>query len=513
MIKLYLSECLPVLKSLPDNSVDSIVTDPPYGLSKQPDMIEVMRHWMAGDDYQHTGGGFMGKAWDSFVPGPSVWRECMRVLKPGGYLLAFSGSRTYDLMALAVRLAGFEIRDQLMWVYGSGFPKSLDVSKAIDKIRIEDVEPIRVVCRAIRAAMDGKRVKSRDLVQHFGGCHPRLIDHWAARDADSQPALPTWEQWLKIREVLEIGAELDPEVCRLNQKKGQWSDDAKARGTIDATGGLHCGTGNTVGAFTGKQMAPDAVREDAKKWQGWGTALKPAHEPIVMARKPLIGTVAANVLAHGVGALNVDGCRVATSETLNGGSGGLLSTVRDGKDYPSENGFEQSPNGRWPANFLHDGSEEVIDPLGDAARYFYCAKASANDRNEGCDHLADHSAGEMTGGRKEGSAGLNSPRAGAGRTSGAKNIHPTVKPAELMRWLVRLVTPPGGTVLDPFMGSGSTGKAAIMESAQFVGIEMGRDYMEIAHARISHAAGDQRVRVVIRQPANDNTEQQAAANA
>lgn len=427
MIKLHLGECLPILKLMPDNSVDSIVTDPPYGLSKQPDMVEVMRHWMAGDDYQHTGSGFMGKAWDSFVPGPSVWRECLRVLKPGGYLLAFSGSRTYDLMALAVRLAGFEIRDQLMWVYGSGFPKSLDVSKAIDKAAGE-------------LSARGKR--------------------------------------------------------------------------FNAAG---CGESNGKSAFRSDhpEFQPyEPATEDAQQWQGWGTALKPAHEPIVMARKPLIGTVAANILEHGVGALNIDGCRIEGRERTSYGLANSTRTAGSTYGKPSESADFDSDAGRWPANFLHDGSEEVTDPLGDAARYFYCAKAGSKDRNEGCDHLTNQSAGEMTGGREEGSAGLNSPRAGAGRTSGAKNIHPTVKPTELMRWLVRLVTPPGGTVLDPFMGSGSTGKAAIIEGAQFVGIEMGRDYMEIAHARISHAAnGKERVRVVIRQPANDNADQQAAANA
>lgn len=396
-------DCLLGMRTcLADNSIDAVVTDPPYGLSKEPDMMEVMKHWMNGDDYVHTGGGFMGKSWDSFVPGPAIWKEVFRVLKPGGHLLAFFGSRTYDLGTLAIRLAGFEIRDQIMWVYGSGFPKSLDVSKAIDK------------------------------------------------------------------------------------------------------------------------AAP--ATEEAKQWSGWGTALKPAHEPICVARKPLSGTVAENVLTHSTGALNIDGCRVPTDEQIKGGSGGLLSHQRDNTDYP-QNDWQPSEQGRWPANFVHDGSDEVLssfpdtapskasmrgvgltgkenkvygkgDPTfntmrgindggGSASRFFYCAKASKSDRDDGV-LLAATSAAEMVD-READSAGMNSPRAGAGRTSGARNDHPTVKPTALMQWLVRLVTPPGGTVLDPFTGSGSTGKACMLEGFEFIGFEMDPHYCEIAEQRIAKA--------------------------
>jgi DNA modification methylase len=170
MIKLLHGDCLDRLRELPDCSVDACVTDPPYGLS------------------------FMGKKWDYDVPTVDVWAEVLRVLKPGGHLLAFAGTRTQHRMAVRIEDAGFEIRDMIAWVYGSGFPKSLDVSKAIDKRRTEDLEPVRRICRVIRAAMDARGLKSRHLVDHFDGCHPRLIDHWAARDTDSQPSLPTWEQ-------------------------------------------------------------------------------------------------------------------------------------------------------------------------------------------------------------------------------------------------------------------------------------------------------------------------------
>lgn len=385
-------DCLLGMRTcLADNSIDAVVTDPPYGLSKEPDMMEVMKHWMNGDDYVHTGGGFMGKSWDSFVPGPSIWKEVFRVLKPGGHLLAFFGSRTYDLGTLAIRLAGFEIRDQIMWVYGSGFPKSLDVSKAIDK------------------AAGHKR-----------------------------------------------STEYEPNYSNATFGKG-------------LGGGKH------------NSYSEPPVTDEAKQWAGWGTALKPAHEPICVARKPLSGTVAENVLTHSTGALNIDGCRVPTDEILGrpqaSSQSGVMSMSLAANGY---NGSSDDRGGRWPANFVHDGlnAEEW-------SRFFYCAKASKADRDDGVSLVAT-SAAEMVD-RDADSAGMNSPRAGAGRTSGARNDHPTVKPTALMQWLVRLVTPPGGTVLDPFTGSGSTGKACMLEGFEFIGFEMDPHYCEIAEQRIAKA--------------------------
>lgn len=389
-------ECLLGMRvCLADNSVDAVVTDPPYGLSKEPDMVEVMKHWMNGDDYVHTGGGFMGKSWDSFVPGPAIWKEVFRVLKPGGHLLAFFGSRTYDLGTLAIRLAGFEIRDQIMWVYGSGFPKSLDVSKAIDK----------------------------------------------AAGAE--------------REIL--GSESNFGVSKASDGKQAYGD--------------YAGTWNITAPAT----------DEAKQWSGWGTALKPAHEPICVARKPLCGTVAENVLTHGTGALNIDGCRIKDgTETGNEKSAYTPNNSNDVYGTGMGGGAWENTRGRWPANFVHDGlnAEEW-------SRYFYCAKASKADRDEGV-LLATTPASEMVE-RDADSAGMNSPRAGAGRTSGARNDHPTVKPTALMQWLVRLVTPPGGTVLDPFTGSGSTGKACALEGFEFIGFEMDGHYCEIAEQRINAA--------------------------
>jgi site-specific DNA-methyltransferase (adenine-specific) len=298
----------------------------------------------------------MGKRWDYDVPSVEVWAECLRVLKPGGHLLAFAGTRTQHRMAVRIEDAGFEIRDMIAWVYGSGFPKSLDVSKAIDK----------------RAGAEREVVSNN----------------------------PTFRK-------------MQENASNYNLQRNEFI-------TAPAT-------------------------PEAKQWQGWGTALKPALEPITVARKPLIGTVAENVLQHGTGAINVDGGRVGTEERITNWSGTANYKVSDPKTGTT------TATGRWPANFIHDGSEEATDLLGASARFFYCAKASKADRGE--------------------------------------NHHPTVKPTDLMRYLCRLVTPPSGIVLDPFMGSGSTGKAAMLEGFAFVGIEREAEYIDIAKARIQSAVG------------------------
>jgi site-specific DNA-methyltransferase (adenine-specific) len=283
---------------MPDCSVDAVVTDPPYGLS------------------------FMAKKWDYDVPSTEIWAECLRVLKPGGYLLAFAGTRTQHRMAVRIEDAGFEIRDMLAWMYGSGFPKSHN--------------------------LDGEH-------------------------------------------------------------------------------------------------------------QGWGTALKPAMEPITMARKPFKATVAQNVQEWGTGAINIDGCRIPCDDGFEKAWDNPVSTniSAKGGTYISEgiqhqvDLSEYKPSGRWPANVLHDGSPDVVRTIGEDSRFFYCSKSSSEDRNDGCD-----------------------------------NNHPTVKPTDLMRYLCRMVTPTGGIVLDPFTGSGSTGRGAVLEGFRFIGCEMDADYIEIAKARI-----------------------------
>ncbi len=428
---------------MPADSVDSIVCDPPYGLSKEPDMAEVLTHWLNGDDYEHGGSGFMGKSWDSFVPGPSVWREAYRVLKPGGHLIAFFGTRTYDLGVLALRLAGFEVRDQLAWVFGSGFPKSHSVPIAIDK-------------------MSGRPARGK----------------------------------------------------AFNMKgRGERADE------LDANGREH---------LPPYEPATDAARQ----WQGWGTALKPAYEPIVLCRKPLSEpTVAANVLRWGTGALNIDGCRIgdevrhAAFTSLAPCHGNALGKPGTADARRGTQGEPKEYVGRWPANLAHDGSDEVLagfpdskgsgparklnrgkrdesdgwgmaDEPGDladagagsAARFFYCSKASKSDRNEGLDDLPERAsaASDFRPNHTEGAAAGEDGNP-YGRWSPVRNVHPTVKPTALMQWLVRMVTPPGGLVLDPFTGSGSTGKAAVREGFSFVGCEMTPEYAEIARLRIDHA--------------------------
>ncbi len=410
-------DCRERMKALADSSVDAIVTDPPYEL------------------------GFMGKGWDrsGIAYDVNVWSECLRVLKPGGHLLAFGGSRTYHRLACAIEDAGFDIRDQIQWIYGSGFPKSLDVAKAIDS-----------------------------------GGRPEDIRRLAMGD-DYEPS-------------------------------------GRGRSNYDH------GNGSAMNGAPSTPVKSDA----AKQWNGWGTALKPAHEPIVLARKPLIGTVAENVLQHGIGGLNIDGCRIETRDSLNGGSHSLSGGERyNGTEnwrYKNGGGGEYvQPEGRWPANIIHDGSDEVLaafpdapgqqgdlnghskDRLskgiygdmrsardavarldsGSAARFFYAAKASQEDRNEGCEDLPRRIADET---HKRPRVELDDPRR-AGVTP-RRNFHPTVKPTDLMRYLCRLVTPPCGVVLDPFCGSGSTGKAAMLEGLRFIGIELSTDYCELAKRRI-----------------------------
>lgn len=502
---LHFGDCLPVLRGMADNSLDACVTDPPYGLS------------------------FMGKGWDYDVPSVDIWREVFRVLKPGAHLLAFAGTRTQHRMAVNIEDAGFEIRDMIAWVYGSGFPKSLDVSKAIDKQRTEDAEPVRVICRAVRAAMDARGLKSKHLVEYFDGCHPRLIDHWAARDTDSQPSLPTWEQWVQLCQVVGLSDELDAEVWRLNGRKGQPGDTWQTAEVIGHHDGSTPGFGDH--RFSVRDTAIRETSDAARKWQGWGTALKPALEPITVARKPLVGTVAANVQTHGTGALNIDGCRIegvkgvpaSPRRAEQGTAYGDLSN-----DPGSGSGW--NPNvGRWPANLIHDGSEEVLAGFpqagggfgkrggnknstsygfaegsmetvgygnsGSAARFFYCPKASKADRDEGCDALLLKRTAKL-GGADNDREDLD-PVSERFRTAPSRNNHPTVKPTDLMRYLCRLVTPPGGVVLDPFMGSGSTGKAATLEGFAFIGIEREAEYLEIARARIGNVKAKPKQEVLL----------------
>jgi len=512
---------LDLLPTLADNSIDAIVTDPPYGLGNpDPDyIIKAIQLWASGDRaHIPEGKGFMGKSWDSFVPPPAIWDECLRVLKPGGHLLAFAGTRTYDLMGISIRMAGFEIRDSIGWVYGSGFPKSLDVSKAIDKVNGEG-QRVQSFVRYMKTT----QLKAKDIDEALK--QAGLISLTSNRAIhyfnEGQPQIPTWEMWQVIRPMLgEVPFEIDLLVDRIEAERevigskmsGIANKDEKERHTIGASKAIEVDI-----------TAPSTP--EAKQWQGWGTALKPALEPIVVARKPLgEKTVAENVLTHGTGGLNIDASRIGTDGgTAGAGAGATIFGAR----LNGPRGLPVEGLGRWPANLILDEyTAELLDEQsgqgksgkpgirtadgfnanaygagmgikagqnngeygdsGGASRFFYVAKASKRDRNEGLEDLEETTAADMVD-READSAGMNSPRAGAGRTSGAKNFHPTVKPTELMRYLVKLITPPGGTVLDPFTGSGSTGKAAILEGFDFIGIELTEDYWPIIEGRLKHA--------------------------
>ena len=442
--KIHNANCLDVLRQMPDNSVDAVVTDPPYGLS------------------------FMGKKWDYDVPSVEIWAECLRVLKPGGHLLAFAGTRTQHRMAVHIEDAGFEIRDMIAWVYGSGFPKSLDVSKAIDKHGGVSVAWFGAWFRAWR---EENGVKQKDVAALFPSKTGGLTGCVANWELGFN--MPTPEQFNLIRDTFGLPFESLAAAAR-----AVIGSQTKARSTAGASA-LPTMGGETV-YQTWDITAP--ATKAARQWAGWGTALKPALEPITVARKPLAGTVAANVLAHGTGALNIDGCRVVTTDVWAPSTRGASDSI--GTFKTAERTTAQHAAGRWPANLIHDGSDEVADVFGDPARFFYCAKASKKDRDGGLDGLPLRPAGSLnmrTDSHAERNGASTTPRA---------NNHPTVKPTDLMRYLCRLVTPPGGTVLDPFTGSGSTGKAAMLEGFRFIGCEMSAEYAAIAEARVSAALDD-----------------------
>ena len=427
MYEVRRGDCLAVMRDIPDNSVDSCMTDPPYHLtsivkrysktSLDGEGTNERRAASRADGLARLSRGFMGQIWDGgdLAFQPELWAEVLRVLKPGAHLVAFGGTRTYHRMACAIEDAGFEIRDQIGWTYGSGFPKSADVSKMIDK-----------------AAGAERKVVGKS-ARHVSG------------------------------------------------KPEQRTAGLSGSSTFAETVGM------------GAYLTAPATAE-AAQWDGWGTALKPAWEPICLARKPLSEkTVAANVLKWGTGALNINGCRIGVSDADTRDVGRQITrNVRDADGWGMNSANAQSgvtvinPDGRWPANLIHDGSDEVLalfpdskgqqgdvrgtepslptdqiygqfkrrvasparNDSGSAARFFYCAKASKKDRGEG-------------------------------------NVHPTVKPTDLMRYLCRLVTPSRGIVLDPFTGSGSTGLGALLCDFDFIGIEKDDGYANIADRRLS----------------------------
>ena len=470
MVRLHLGDCRELLADLENASVDAVVCDPPYGLGKPPPIEDVLRSWLAGDVVEVSGGGFMGREWDAFIPGPDIWREVFRVLKPGGHAVVFAGQRTVDVMGIALRLGGFEVRDLIGWQYWSGFPKSLDVSKAID--RVDGREMTNEAALRCTAWLRSTGITARQVNEATGTF---MASHYLT--AKSQPAIPTLEHLEALRPLLPAVPAWFEELARA---RSIGSQNMKRREVVTRSTNSHSGSHTGDGSAYGFGAAFDVTKAhtpEAKRWEGWGTALKPCIEPALLVRKPLDGTVAGTVLAHGTGALNVDECRYAVGDPAwpgpqdapmkHGGARGLgYGSTSEDLGYAPRG---PSGVGRWPANV------------------YACPKPSTKERERGCEGLPVASAGDLVG-RVEGSAGMENPRAGAGRTSsGRRNIHPTVKPVRLLRWMVRLVTPPHGVVLDPFAGSGSCGVAAVLEGFDYLGAEMEEEYHRIAAARVKHA--------------------------
>lgn len=443
-------DCLEGLRKMEDNSVDCVVTDPPYGLSKEPNISEVLTKWVAGEPYDHGHKGFMGNTWDSFVPHPDIWREVFRVLKPGGHVLCFAGTRTQDLMTIALRLGGFEIRDVIEWLYTSGFPKSMDVSKQFDKRR-DDLSAIYQVTKFVAEGRARAQKTNREIDEHFGT--NGMSGHWTSQG--QQPAVPTPEQWVRLKEFLGLSDEMDDLVYELNERKGTvgeaWARREKVGETVlldtkKVRVGMPLQDSNPKRVVDITAPATDLAR----KWSGWGTSLKPAHEPIIVARKPLSGTVAKTVEKYGTGAINIDGCRIGDDTIKTNG----------GDKFPKLYGkyatcTESTHIGRFPANCVTTDDDAFYSPYFNVTPKDVCKKASKKDRN------SDWTGAEI-----------------------GKNVHPTVKPIDLMAWLVRLVCPPSGVVLDPFSGSGSTLVAAKREGFQYVGFELSAEFAEIARARL-----------------------------
>ena len=508
-------DCLTVLRTLPDNSVDSVVTDPPYGLSntKPAQVADVLAAWVTGNTeaVPTTKGGFMGKDWDSFVPPPAVWQECLRVLKPGGHMAVFAGARTQDLMGLSIRLAGFEIRDTLGWVYGSGFPKSMDVSKAIDKVRAEDREP-RVAVTSWVADECARLGWSRSRLCKAFGVKNQPIQSWTERNPD-YAVIPTWENWQRLKALVGFGDVMDAEVWRLNGRKGKPGEAWGKREVVgSSTNGIAGGTGEHAGeagayGFRKEFNITTSASDAAKRWSGWGTALKPAIEPIILARKPLDGTVAQNVLAHGVGGLNIDASRVGMSDADRAVVDNRSGSYNDeaGSSYrigEREGKFTSAPAGRFPANVLLDehAAKEMDRQSGVLKSGGFSGTIQQARRNQ--TSKGDERA-RVREDREPDSGGASrffpvfryQPKAPKKerpvivREDGTKVQHPTVKPLELMSWLVTLTTPPGGTVLDPFAGTGTTLQAARNKGFHAIGIEQDADYIQLIETRLGTVDG------------------------
>lgn len=582
--KIFVGNNIELLKKYPDNFFDSIVTDPPYGLGKEPNAEEMLQAWITTGYLEVKGTGFMGKEWDAFIPQPIFWKEVFRVLKHGGHVVSFFGTRTYDWGVMSMRLAGFEIRDCIQWLYGSGFPKSHNISKAIDKMGGQSLDWF---IDYILKVSEERGITKKELSMLFPSKNGKSTG-WLWNKQNNQSI--TLEQYNKIKDFLKLPFDNIAQAEREVIGKGK--------------AGL---TKGEIANFSGETefdiTAPST--DQAKEWDGWGSALKPANEPIVLARKPLEKglSIAENVLKWGTGAINIDASRIGTTDSMTSGR-----HIQKNREYPSgytdvnRTEYEQNVNGRFPSNvilthhpececlglkkfkpsngsgrasekgggfnkgmfgngtsdniggtFIDENGEETIEnwnchddcPIkildeqsgelksgnlsgkeyieghtgkevygkfngfefnsrkgdtGGASRFFYVAKASKSERNFGLNEELGKRKTPMAG---RGQGGLKCKKCNKWKNSGSPckcqnpefeeikfeskanfNGHPTVKPVKLMQYLVRMITPPNGTVLDPFSGSGTTGVACKIDGFNFVGLELSEEYAKIAQARI-----------------------------
>lgn len=512
--KIYNMDCIDGMKQLPENSIDSIVTDPPYGLGFMG------KQWDTYDKTQFGNKGYEGKndlkvkknfntlpryrSDNSFYEFSYIWaHEALRVLKPGGFLLAFGGTRTYHRMASGIEDAGFEIRDQIQWIYGSGFPKSLNIGKAIDKIS-KNINLFKPFAKYLKEKRINKGLSVTDVSKYFpskmGGL-TGCVSNW-----ELGYNIPTKEQFKILKELLDLNNKFDDLINRIETER-----EIIGKSITNKTVSQRIGQNNISGKIN--------ITKGNSDWEGWGTALKPANEPIVVARKPLSeNTVAKNVLKWDTGGINIDASRIGINgDTKHDDSIKEYNNEIYGKGLYKNYGKLIKGLGRFPANVIHDGSDEVVSLFpnlgksnirkinkkenininnqiygkgfirqpggfidsGTPARFFYCAKPSKSERNIGLDKFDSKQLDES---RKEGNPGGDNPR--NREVNKVKNIHPTVKPLKLMQYLVRLVTPKNGTVLDPFMGSGTTGMASKSQGFNYIGFDMTKEYCDIAEARI-----------------------------
>ena len=480
LVTLYHGDCLDVLAGLPDESVDAVITDPPYDMTANKKggtgEASLNVNSPAGRSRISTGGGFMGKEWDAtgIAFRPDVWREVLRVLKPGGHLLAFGAPRTYHRMAVAIEDAGFEIRDSLMWMFGSGFPKSHDIGKAID--RRPGVKRHAEFARHLAERREAAGLSRADVSESVVGTRSGACWNWEHHQ------FPEFKWWPQLAALLD----LDP----------AWGDviaDAEREVTGTRAGNLLAvapGQGSDRSATELDITAP--ATPEAQAWDGWGTALKPAHEPIVLARKPLTGTVASNVLTWGVGGLNVDGCRIGLhpDEDAPTGSGAAsAASIYSQVSTSSGNGGNVTPTkGRWPANVILDDTAAAL--LDQQSGFSTSPPTDSVITIKANDSIGTFKTKDRTMGNGHGDSGgasrfFYTPKADRHERPRVDGVsHPTVKPVDLMAYLVRLVTPRGGIVLDPFAGTGTTAEAATAEGCRTILIEREADYLPLIVQRL-----------------------------